>query len=56
MPGAAAFKAAAAEAGKLDAMADAYITGAYRQHLARVLTYRALELASARAIDQYETG
>ncbi|OGA11914.1 MAG: molybdopterin dehydrogenase [Betaproteobacteria bacterium RIFCSPLOWO2_02_64_14] len=48
-PGAAAFKAAAAEAGKLDAMADAYVTTTYRQHLARVLTYRALELASARA-------
>jgi carbon-monoxide dehydrogenase medium subunit len=55
-PGAAAFKAAAAEAGQLDAMADAYVTPAYRKHLARILTYRALEQASARAIDQYETG
>jgi carbon-monoxide dehydrogenase medium subunit len=48
-PGAAAFKAAAADAGKLEAMADAYVTSAYRKHLARVLTYRALEAASTRA-------
>jgi aerobic carbon-monoxide dehydrogenase medium subunit len=48
-PDAAAFKAAAAEAEKLDAMADAYVTSSYRQHLARVLTYRALEQAAARA-------
>ena len=49
-PGAAAFRAAAAEAGKLDAAADAYVTAAYRRHLARVLTYRALEQAAARAM------
>jgi carbon-monoxide dehydrogenase medium subunit len=48
-PGAAAFKAAAAAAEKLEAMADAYVTSAYRRHLARVLTYRALEQASAQA-------
>ena len=48
-PDAAAFKAAAAEAEKLEAMADAYVTCAYRRHLARVLTYRALEQAAARA-------
>lgn len=48
-PTAAAFKAAAAEAAKLDAMADAYVTEGYRKHLARVLTYRALEQAAARA-------
>lgn len=48
-PDAAAFKAAAAEAEKLEAMADAYVTSTYRQHLARVLTYRALEQAAARA-------
>ena len=46
---AATYKAAAAEAEKLDAGADAYVTSAYRQHLARVLTYRALEQAAARA-------
>jgi carbon-monoxide dehydrogenase medium subunit len=46
-PGVAAFKAAAAEAHKLDAMADAYVTAEYRRHLARVLTYRALEQAAA---------
>ncbi len=50
-PDAATFKAAAAEAGKLEATADAYVTAAYRQHLARVLTYRALETAAARALD-----
>ncbi len=49
-PGAAAFKAAAAEAGKLEAGSDAYVTAAYRQHLARTLTYRALEQAAANAI------
>ena len=55
-PGPAAFKAAAAAAEKLDAMADAYVTSDYRRHLARVLTYRALEQASARAVDLCETG
>lgn len=49
--GAAAFKAAAAEAGKLEAGADAYVTAAYRQHLARTLTYRVLEQAAANAIE-----
>ena len=48
-PDAATFRAAAAEAEKLEAGADAYVTSAYRQHLARVLTYRALEQAAARA-------
>jgi carbon-monoxide dehydrogenase medium subunit len=48
-PGPAAFKAAAAEAAKLDAMADAYVSAEYRQHLARVLAYRALERAATRA-------
>lgn len=51
-PAAAAFKAAAAEAAKLDAMADAYVTEGYRKHLARVLTFRALEQAAARAGEQ----
>ena len=51
-PAAAAFKSAAAEAGKLAATADAYVTSAYRQHLARVLTYRALEQAAARALER----
>lgn len=48
-PVAAAFKAAAADAEKLQANADAYVTSAYRQHLARVLTHRALEQAAAKA-------
>ena len=48
-PDAVTFKAAAAEAEKLEAGADAYVTAAYRQHLARVLTFRALEQAAARA-------
>ncbi len=49
-PAGAAFKAAAVEAAKLDATADAYVTSAYRQHLARVLTFRALEQAARRAV------
>ena len=48
-PDAATFKAAAAEAQKLDAGSDAYVTASYRQHLARVLCHRALEQAAARA-------
>jgi len=50
-PAGAAFKAAAAEAAKLEATADAYVTAAYRQHLARVLTFRALEQAARRAME-----
>jgi carbon-monoxide dehydrogenase medium subunit len=49
---AAAFKAAAAEVQKVDAMGDAYVTTEYRQHLARVLTYRALEQAGACAVEK----
>jgi carbon-monoxide dehydrogenase medium subunit len=48
-PVAAAFKAAAAEAAKLDAAGDPFVSAGYRRHLARVLTYRALERAAARA-------
>jgi aerobic carbon-monoxide dehydrogenase medium subunit len=48
-PAAAAFKAAAQEAGKLEAAGDPFISADYRRHLARVLTYRALEQAAARA-------
>jgi carbon-monoxide dehydrogenase medium subunit len=51
-PGAPAFKAAAAEAAKLEALADAYVTADYRRHLARVLTYRALENAAERATEK----
>jgi carbon-monoxide dehydrogenase medium subunit len=43
------WRSAAMEAAKLEAMEDAYVSASYRQHLARVLTYRALERASARA-------
>jgi carbon-monoxide dehydrogenase medium subunit len=43
------FRAAAIEAEALDAMSDAFVTAAYRKHLARVLTYRVLERAVARA-------
>ena len=49
-PSAATFKAAAAEAGKLDAVGDAYVSASYRRHLARVLSYRALERAGHRAV------
>ena len=48
-PDAATFKAAAAEAEKISAISDAYVSSAYRQHLARVLTCRALEQAAAHA-------
>jgi len=48
-PTAALYRAAAAEAAKLDAMEDPYASAAYRRHLARILTYRALETAAARA-------
>jgi aerobic carbon-monoxide dehydrogenase medium subunit len=48
-PASSAFKAAAVEAAKLEAVADAYVTAEYRQHLARVLTFRALERAAMRA-------
>lgn len=51
-PGPAAFKSAGAEAAKLEAMSDAYVTSGYRQHLARVLTYRVLERAAARAMEK----
>jgi len=51
-PAAGAFKAAAAEAGKLDAMGDASISAAYRRHLARVMTFRALGRAAARALER----
>ncbi|MCC7345917.1 MAG: xanthine dehydrogenase family protein subunit M [Variibacter sp.] len=48
-PSAAAFAAAAAEARKIDAMSDSYVSSAYRQRLAGVLTERALKQAGARA-------
>ena len=48
-PGHDSFRAAAVAAEALDAMSDAYVTAAYRKHLARVLTYRALQRAAARA-------
>jgi carbon-monoxide dehydrogenase medium subunit len=44
-----AFRAAAIEAESLDAASDAFVSAAYRKHLARILTYRALERAVARA-------
>src|SRR4029453_2406729 len=50
-PGADAFRAAAAEAGKLEATADVYVTAEYRRHLPRALTYRALAQAAVRAAE-----
>src|SRR5450432_4218173 len=49
LPSHEAFRAAAVEAEALEATTDIYVSGAYRQHLARILTYRALERAVARA-------
>ncbi len=42
-------RAAAAAAEAIEAIGDAYASAAYRQHLARILTYRALEGAAGRA-------
>jgi carbon-monoxide dehydrogenase medium subunit len=46
------FRAAAVEAEALDAANDIYVSGAYRKHLARILTYRALERAVARGAER----
>ncbi len=42
-------EAVAAEAGKIDAMEDAYVTSDYRKHLGQVMVKRALKRAFARA-------
>lgn len=47
--GAATFREAGAAAKKIEAMSDAYVSAAYRQRLAGVLTERALAKAAARA-------
>jgi len=46
------FRAAAAAAATLEAMEDPYASAAYRRHLARILTYRALEIAVGRAREE----
>jgi len=48
LPSHEAFRAAAVEAEALEATTDIYVTAAYRRHLARILTYRALERAVER--------
>jgi len=48
-PSAPVFHEAARAAGDIDAFADAYVPASYRQHLARVLTERALNAAIAHA-------
>jgi carbon-monoxide dehydrogenase medium subunit len=50
-----AFLAAAEDAGKIEAMSDAYFSAAYRQHLARVLARRVLEQAAHRAAERSAT-
>jgi carbon-monoxide dehydrogenase medium subunit len=40
------FRAAAEKASALEATSDAYVTAAYRKHLARILTFRAIEKAT----------
>jgi carbon-monoxide dehydrogenase medium subunit len=47
-PGHALYREAALQAAAIEAMSDAYTTADYRSHLARVLTYRAMEKAVAR--------
>jgi aerobic carbon-monoxide dehydrogenase medium subunit len=44
------FRAAAEAAEALEAMSDVYVSSDYRKHLARILTYRALERAVAGAM------
>jgi carbon-monoxide dehydrogenase medium subunit len=51
-PTAGAFKDAAAEAGRLPAQGDPFVSAAYRSHLARILTFRALEQAAARVLER----
>lgn len=53
MPGPVAFKAAAAEIHRFDAMEDAYINAAYRKHLARVISYRVLNQAAKNAGEKH---
>ncbi len=48
-PGHEACRAAAIAASRIEAMEDAQVGAKYRRHLARILTYRALERAGARA-------
>lgn len=52
MPAAAALRLAAEAAGGLEAEGDVYAGAAYRRHLARILTWRALERALARAAER----
>jgi carbon-monoxide dehydrogenase medium subunit len=47
-PGHALYREAGLRAAAIEAMSDAYTTADYRRHLARVLTYRALEKAVTR--------
>jgi aerobic carbon-monoxide dehydrogenase medium subunit len=47
-PGHTLYREAALQAAAIEAMSDAYTTADYRSHLARVLTYRAMEKAVAR--------
>jgi len=48
MPDHTLYREAALQAAAIEAMSDAYTTADYRRHLARVLTYRAVEKAAAR--------
>jgi carbon-monoxide dehydrogenase medium subunit len=52
LPSHEAFRAAAVEAEALEAATDIYVSAAYRRHLARILTYRALERAVERGRDR----
>lgn len=45
-PGRDLFRFAATKASEIEATSDAYVTAAYRKHLARVLAFRALEKAT----------
>ena len=50
-PGRDIFRMAASKASALDAMSDAYVTADYRKHLARILSFRALEKATGAMLE-----
>lgn len=54
MPGHAFYRDAALQAAAIEATSDAYTTAEYRRHLARILTYRALQTAVGRFHSQAE--
>lgn len=52
IPGRELVRMAASKAGELEGMSDAYVTADYRRHLARILTFRALEKATGAPLER----